>query len=613
MTVDEYSLSRVIERLKEAPILSCDTETTGLRPFQGDRLFSIIFADSEDGGFYFNFNHYPEDPTIPVLDQEKTARLLRPIFADPKKLIYFHNAKFDMHMLEAFGIDDFSCQIHDTYMGERLISNALIDGSYSLDSCLERMGLSKGDGPKKWCDENKEFEYILPPGKKQRVKKPFFWLVPFEIMQEYGLGDATGTFALGEKQREIIEKSSDGLSNLLPAYKIEKDLTKACFEIERAGVLVDREYCKRKIEELTPILEAIESQFEEATGYKFIDSAKTLSPVFRKFGITAPKTEKGNDSFKDDVLEKIEHPVADAIRKWRGIKKIVGTYYHAFLYYADRDGFIHASMMQAGTKTGRFSYREPNLQNIPKRGDGVEVRRAFIPRPGNCLVALDYDQMEFRLMLDYAKEFGLIEKIKNGHDPHTAVAEETGLSRSVSKTLNFGLLYGMGVGKLAVALGVSESEARAFKEKYFARLPKVKALIKLATNKTAQRGYIVDWTGRKLSVSHKDFAYKGPNLLIQGGCAMIAKIATERVVDLFKGTRSNVIIQVHDELVLDMHPDDLYLIPRVKEIMEAAYTPNREVRMPLTVGVSHSWKSWGEMIEGEPKARDEVFTKSCEA
>ena len=350
-----------------------------------------------------------------------------------------------------------------------------------------------------------------------------------------------------------------------------------------------------------------ESDFERYTGIPFKDSNRTFAEVFTNLGIAFGTTAKGNPTFTDDVLRTVEHPVSAIIQLHRTAHKRLNTYYKSYLYWADEGGVIHPGMRQAGTTTGRFSFRDPNLQNIPKEkdddgNDTIEypVRRAFVPRENYCFVAIDYNQMEFRLMLDYARQEDLIEKIMGGYDPHTATAELVGIPRRPAKVLNFGLLYGMGVKMLALTLGVSEEEARNFRDKYFSQLPKVKKFLRACSDRAAAAGRCYDWYGRKFDFPESKWAYKAPNAVIQGGCASVVKKAMVDLHALLHTTKSRMVLQVHDEILFEVHKDELDLVKKIKDIMEAVYPFKR---MPLTCSVEHSWKSYQDLKKGEPSGK----------
>lgn len=250
------------------------------------------------------------------------------------------------------------------------------------------------------------------------------------------------------------------------------------------------------------------------------------------------------------------------------------------------------------------SSSNPNLQNLKRPDeDGAEevypIRRAFVPTPGHCFVMFDYKAMEYRLMLEYACQADVIEAVKNGVDVHQATAEMIGVSRQHGKTLNFALLYGAGKAKLAAMLGLTDSEAQRLKNRYFASLRNVRDFIFNVRNVARNRFFIFNWAGRRCHYDSIQYAYAAPNHLIQGGCADIAKRAMVQVDKLLAGTKSTFPLVVHDEFILDMHPDDFGLIPAIERAMVEAY-PHRH--LPMEVSVSHSWKSLADKVSGPPRS-----------
>lgn len=225
------------------------------------------------------------------------------------------------------------------------------------------------------------------------------------------------------------------------------------------------------------------------------------------------------------------------------------------------------------------------------------IRRAFIPRDGYTFYMLDYDQMEMRMMFDLAGEYSVIDLIKKGFDPHKATAytmfkltDETYEKkyRNAAKAINFGLIYGMGVSKLATTLGVEYNEALDLKEQYFRNLPATARFIKRVTLSAKNSGHIFNWLGREYFFL-RDEAYKAVNYLIQGGCADIVKIAMVRTHNRLKDHSSRLILQIHDELIFEVADGEEYLVAQLKEIMEGVY-PFRS--LPMTCGVDKSNKSW---------------------
>lgn len=210
-------------------------------------------------------------------------------------------------------------------------------------------------------------------------------------------------------------------------------------------------------------------------------------------------------------------------------------------------------------------------------------------------------------MLEYANQTDLIEKIKAGHDPHDATAELTGLTRKPAKTLNFGLLYGMGIAKLAAAIGVTYDEAKEFKWTYFGALQKVKNFIKNTSDTQAQRGYIWNWAGRRYYLDDPKWSYKAANSLIQGGCADIVKLAMVRLEEFLQAYHSRMVLQVHDEVLFEIDIAELHIIPELCIIMEQAYAAKN---MPMSCAISYSPSNFHDMIEVPKDAAAETIGKA---
>lgn len=609
MIVAREQFREVVEKLLKLPKLSFDSETSGLKVWHTDRLFSAIFSDGTDA-FYFNFQDYPDDPKFDrrFLLPRAWIKMFWGIFDDSQKIVFMHNAKFDMGMLHQEGVTIRSI-VHCTQANARVEYNDHME--YDLNSCLTRIGDKKDDAVSKYIDENRLWKWELVPGKKSRKKLKFFQLVPFDIIVPYAEQDALGTFKLGEHQISEIEKISDqnntAIRPLSGIMHMERRLTKTCFGMEKTGVKIDVGYCKEAIEYETGKYETAAREFERLTGIEFVDSGKTLAEAFTKMGEEYPTTAKGNPSFTDEVLQGFQSPVAKIVQEYRDAYKRCNTYFRSFLYYSDKDGIIHPNMWQGGTKTGRFSYSDPNFQNLTKDEDlshPFPIRRAIIPPEGYLLGSIDYDQQEFRMMLDYAGQLDLIEKIIAGFDPHQSTAELVGVSRRPAKILNFGLLYGMGKDKLARQIGCTVGEAIEFKQKYFSSLPEVKKFIRGATETAEKRGFVFTWAGRRLHFPDAQFAYRAANGIIQGGCADVTKVSMNQIDDFLAPHKTRMAIQVHDELLFVVPFDEWGIMGDLKKIMESVY-PYRHI--PLTCSISHGVKSWGDMIEGEPNEAGNSF------
>ena len=592
MLVNQQNFLETLTRFEKPGCYGLDTETTGL--LESDRLFSIILSDHL-GAYYFNFQEYT-DTNLEFKLPRKWLAKFRPIFYEAASTWFMHNAKFDMRMLIKEGLT-LRGNVHCTMALERIVKNNYFGAGYTLKACLKRIGDAKDDGVEKYIREHKLYEKVKIPGKKKISTNKFFWKVPLEVIHPYGEQDATGCRTLGMIQQYKLSE------DLKVVADTEKELTKTCFKMERRGVKIDRSYVTKALEHETNQIDEAKRRFQEETGFEFHDSGKHFAKVFDHHGEKYPLTAKGNPSFKAEALDAMVTPVAKLIKTIRRHEKYARTYYSSFLYYADENDIVHANIRQSGTEHGRMSYADPNLQNVPKEDNDSDrvkpfiVRASFVPRADHCFFMVDYKAQEFRLLLDYVGEKELIKMIMGGHDPHQATADLVGVTRKEAKTINFGLLYGMGVDLLAKRLKCSVMDARDKRDQYFGKLPRVRGFLKKVAERGKTRGYVKNWTGRRCHLNDSDRAYILPNHIISGGCADMMKRAMNRIE---KETHARMVIQVHDELVFEQSIGMFGEIEKAKEIMESVYTPRNGMFMECSV--DHSFKSWGypDKIEGMP-------------
>lgn len=608
MIVSRAQFPEVLERLKTLPIkeVSLDTETTGLRPWHGDRLFSLILGTADEE-FYFNFQAYEGLSIQYVLAPGHYWQLHEALFTNPAYYWFIHRAQFDLAMLAQEGTE-IAGEIHCTQNIARVERNDHF--TYSLDACGERIGEKKDDRVRAFILEHKLWEWESIPGKKARKKKLFYDRVPLELISEYGCTDAKVGRRVGVSQKAALSRvaaeTPKGLPTVLDVAANERRLTKTLFRMEKVGLKIDRPFCSRAIAYENSRGEKAAHEFHELTGSVYSASSKLFEKVFASEKDKWELTEKGNPSFESDVLKKFKSEAAKLVLTCRDAKSR-SDFYHGFLYHADDADRVHPSLNAGGTGTGRLSSSEPNFQNLTDEEGSKEeflVRRAIVPSEGFLLASLDFDQMEYRQMLAYAKETGVIALVKAGMDVHTATAEmmfgktddeeAAAQRRKWAKTINFMLLYGGGAAKLAEALGCSLEEAKRLRSQYFSALPMVAAWIDQVVCVARERGFVRNWVGRRSYFEDPNYAYKAPNYLIQGGCADVVKIAMNRIDEflLAGGFKSRMILQVHDELVFEIAFGEEHLLGKIKEIMENVYP--REP-LPLTVGVAISKKSLADL------------------
>ena len=439
-------------------------------------------------------------------------------------------------------------------------------------------------------------ELIGPKGKNQRSMRD---LAPADVY-EYAAEDADITLRLKNKLEPELKRFE--CEDLF--YNIEMPLMPVLAEMEMNGVCLDTDSLAETSKELTTRMLELEKRIYELAGAPFnIASPKQVGEIlFDKLKIIEKpkKTKTGQYVTSEEVLQQLKHKheiVADILAH-RGLKKLIGTYIDALPKLINpRTGHIHTSFNQTITATGRLSSSDPNLQNIPIRGeDGKEIRKAFVPEPGCLFFSADYSQIELRVMAHLSQDENMIEVFREGKDLHAATAaniykkpidEVTRDERTKSKRANFGIIYGITVFGLAERLDISRDEAKQLIDGYFETFPKVHDYMEQAKQQARQHGYVETLFGRRRYLADinsqnatvRGFAERNAiNAPIQGTAADIIKVAMIRIHQRFKaeGIRSKMLLQVHDELNFSVYPEEKELVERiVLEEMQGAF--------PLTV------------------------------
>lgn len=589
-------------------VLGYDTETTTLWWWASPhipitpRVFAAQFA-TKLHAWYIDFEH-SEDK----LNDTHWVRLQTEIFSNPEILWYIHNAKFDMHQSANHGVS-FAGTVHCTQAMARVLNN--------LEGDHKKGGLKLDTLSEKYLGQNK-IEIDFP---KTKIKKwgkndkyedlAHFNQMPLDKLIEYGLKDTRLAYDLGQFQIREIANIDSEIYSKLPWLKTktltylmeqERKLTKVLFKMEREGVQIDRQYTEKAYYNEVAEYEKCKAQFDETCQKEIgknldLGSPRQLKELFDKLGEPYAYTDKGNACFDSDALERSNAVIAKLILKYRYHYKRAHTYFENFIWLSDTNGVIHCDLQQAGTETGRLSCWNPNLQNVSKTADNEEklypVRRCFVPRPGFIFVDLDYQAAEYRMMLDYAGEENLIEKVAAGLDVHVATKQELQVSsRHEAKTLNFMLLYGGGYQKLADALKISLAEAKRKKLSYFERLPGVKRFIYQVRDIAASRGFVINWAGRMLKYS-RDTSFKAPNGLIQGGVGDMGKHALIGCSQAVENTPHKLLLQVHDSLLFEiLEGSQIAVVQELKSLMESIYTYKK---LPMAVDGGYSKKSWADL------------------
>ena len=592
--VTPENMETVLKTLRSADTLVIDTETTGLRVWHEDIPFAVIIMVKKYT-YYFNFLDYPNAKNVPVVN----ARRLRKIFTADKRYI-FHNYKFDAAMLAKIGIEiPKEAKIYCTMTAERIIRGNSIDkGHFSLAKMAPRYGGEKSDVVEEYIQKNKLWTEIKLPGKKQVLKQKHFDKVPFSLMVGYGEKDVIATTKVAIGQGIALSRLNilPGQPPLKPLLDMEMQLLKAIGRMEANGARLDIGFCYEAIKFFEQQYKDEEMAFQSMTGEKYSPSPTLYKKIFADEEWVL--TEKGNPSFTAEVIAGFKGSVAVCVNRLRKIKHNLdifqGFVYHGVINPADYNQvYIHANFNQHMARTGRFSSSNPNLQNLDKKvSEKVNhpyiARRAIIPSDGNMLLMADYDQMEYRMLVDQAGEQDLISQINDGMDVHSVMAKKVGVLRKTIKAAIFAILYGVGDAKLAKMLGKSVSEAKLLRSEILGEYPAIGRWIESVKANALRRGYTWDWAGR-IFYFNRDNVYKAPNAKIQGGCADTMKYALVELDKLLLHKSTKMILTIHDEIVFDMPKDEKDLIPEIKRIMENAYPSFNGVK--LTVSLDYSNKN----------------------
>ena len=599
---DQAALDQLVSVLNAAQTIVWDVETTGIDQMACE-LVGIALAVNGDTGYYVPVGHRKGDGmfTEPVdqLPLNTVIEALRGPMTDPAKAKYAHNAEYDLIVTSRYGIDV-----------EPLAFDSMI-AEWVLDPSSKFLGL-KNFANQYLKIPMTEIKELLGTGKKQVTMAE----VDIDLAGPYAAADAAVTYRAVEYLRPKLEGDAD----LWRLYTtLEMPLIPVIVAMERNGVVLDTPYLAELSVRLADELNALEEKIFDLSGYgKFnISSPKQLNDVlFGKLGLSVEGLKKTTHGFSTDAatLENLKdaHPVIEEILKHREISKLKGTYVDALPALINaRTGRVHTSYNQAGSSTGRISSSNPNLQNIPIRTEvGREVRRAFITPPGTLLLAVDYSQIELRVLAHYSEDPTLLEAFAQGQDIHAATAaavygipltEVTYDQRSFAKRVNFGLIYGMGAFRLARDSDLSVAEARAFIDDYFSRLPQVKEYLD-NTKRQARVGPLTTLFGRRrefralINADEKSRSNEvqaeermAINMPIQGSAADIMKKAMIELYAALERSKLNakMILQVHDELVLEVPEAEIDQTARlVTDVMENAYELKAPLRANAEIGTN---------------------------
>jgi len=561
-----------------------DCESTSLNPLEAD-LLGISFCWKKGEAYFASVKALP-----------KFLTLLKPIFANPKIRKAGHNLKYDIRVLKTSGI-----AVDGVFFDTMVASYILNPGErqHNLDKIVfEELGY-----------EMMPIEALI--GEKRNEQIPM-QDVPMEKLSWYSCEDADFTYRIYEKlSQELRNRKMQKLFE-----EIDLPLVSILARMEDFGMKIDAEYLSKMSKEAHIQADKLEKEIIKLAGIEFnVNSTKQLKEIlFERLKISAKGIARGKTGLSTaaDVLEKLKdaHPIIPKISEYRELAKLASTYLDALPELINKTtGRVHTSFNQAVTATGRLSSSNPNLQNIPIRGDfGKKIRRAFIAEKGNMLISADYSQIELRIAAALSNDKTMLEAFKNGEDIHTRTAAEiwetapdkvTPEMRRNAKAVNFGIMYGMGAMGLAAGTGISRDEAQAFIEKYFSVHKGIYKYLESIKQAAYEKGFVETLFGRRrffpeLQTEHQGMKSaaerEAVNHPIQGTAADLMKLAMIRLYEIPQifQSRWKMILQVHDELIFEVPEIEAEEAAKIiKKTMEQVY----DLGVPIVVEASIG-KSW---------------------
>ncbi len=623
--LDETALNALVARLKSCQQFVIDVETTGTDSMKA-RLVGIAIgvgegeayyipvqtaddrrqtADSKNGQMLLDVSADTEADASRITQHVSLAlnlvlEKLKPILADESTAKFAHNAKYDATVLALAGAEV-----------RGLAFDSMI-AAWLIEPSNQGIGL-KSLVFTKFGVEMTEIAELIGKGKKRISMAE----VDVARVAQYAGADADYTYRLVEHYKP--ELATQGLEKLF--YEIEMPLIPVLMEMELFGVLLDLDFLAAMSKDLQARLQKLEKQIQDIVGMPLnIASPIQLGDaLFNKLKLPTvglPKTKTGQISTAAEVLEGLRaaHPIVPLILEHRELSKLQGTYVDALpVLVHPRTGRLHTDYNQTGTVTGRVSSSNPNLQNIPIRTElGRQVRRAFIAPPGSKLISADYSQVELRILAHITRDEGLLDAFARDQDIHAATAAKlynvpldqvTSDQRRMGKTINFGIAYGISDYGVAARTDLSQKDARALIDNYFAQFPRIKEYIETTKREARERGYVqtvlghrryfpeLQTTSRVHQSARNQAEREAINMPIQGSAADIIKLA---MITLHRelharGVKSRMTLQVHDELVLECPDAEVQTVaPLVREVMENAYA--LESRLKVDVSVGQNWE-----------------------
>lgn len=588
LITDVKELNKILNTLDENTIVAFDTETTGL-DYYNDRLVGFSFCTNEAEAYYVPIAHFylgvPQQ-----IHEDEIKKAIRKIF---KSRVVGHNIKFDLHFVTRF-LEDDNLEVYADSMILAWLINP--ESALSLDKLADKL-----------------LNHTMVAFKDTVKKGDTFASVELEDACKYAAEDAFITLRLFHLFNHKLSLQ-DATHLIEEAFNVEIPFITTLLTMEKAGIKVDSKFLEEFLVEVKETLSGLTKSIYEKAGSEFnINSTQQLGVIlFEHLGLKSGKKTKIGYSTDEKVLSSLkdEHEIIPMLLDYREVYKLFSTYIEPLLKLSkeDKDGRIHTSFVQTGTATGRLSSKNPNLQNIPTRTPlGATIRRAFVAPEGKKLIGIDYSQIELRLLAHFTQDKVLVDAFNHDKDIHmqTAIAlfgeEDASAKRGVAKTVNFGLLYGMGQKKLSDTLGITTKEAKEIIEKYFFSFPTVRSYFRSIVDASKEYGYVETLLKRRRYFDYENatpmfraaFERESVNSVFQGSASDLIKLSMNKIHKLIKEEKLNakMLLQIHDELIFEVDADEAEALGnKFRDIMQNIIQLNIPLKASLNIG-----DNWGEL------------------
>ncbi|WP_294965664.1 DNA polymerase I [Sulfurimonas sp.] len=588
LITDAKELDVILDTLTPQTVVAFDTETTGL-DYDKDNLVGFSFSFNDEEAYYVPFAHVCLSQPDQI-SKEDAAIAIKKIF---NSKVVGHNIKFDLHFVSRFLKDDTLKVYADSMILAWLINP---ESALSLDKLSDKL-----------------LDHTMVAFKETVKKGETFASVELEDAAKYAAEDAYITLKLFNLFNEKL-KLQDATHLIEESQNVEVPFISTLLGMEKEGIKLDSRFLEEFLVEVKETLTNLTKNIYKLAGSEFnINSTKQLGVIlFEHLGLPVGKKTKTGYSTDEKVLNSLKgkHEIISSLLEYREVYKLYSTYIEPLLKLSreDKAGKIHTSFVQTGTATGRLSSKNPNLQNIPARSAlGLKIREAFVAPEGKKLIAIDYSQIELRLLAHFSEDAVLVDAFKSNKDIHlqTAIAlfgeEEAPSKRSVAKTVNFGLLYGMGQKKLSETLGITTKEAKEIIEKYFESFPTVKTYFRSIVESSKENGYVETLLKRRRYFDYETaspmfraaYDRESVNSVFQGSASDLIKLSMNKIAQVIKDENLNakMLLQIHDELIFEVDANEAESLgQKFREIMQGIYELNIPLEASMNIG-----DNWGQL------------------